>query len=981
MSSTPSVLYHAGQTLDGFIVRRAEPVAEFRSVAYELEHPQSGARVLHLHNEDGENLFSVTFTTPPPDDSGVPHILEHAVLGGSQKYAVKDPFFEMIKCSMATFINAMTGTDHTVYPVASNVKRDFYNLADVYWDAVFHPTLSEATFQREGHHLELAAKGDLSSDLIIKGIVYNEMKGARSSPDTKVSDLIEKGLWPDTPYGRDSGGDPDFIPQLTYEQFKKFHETYYHPSNGYIFLYGDIPTSEHLAFLSPRLAKFQRRQIRADLPRQPRWSAPRRQTENYAVGPSDPVAAKTFINVNWLVGDGIDLADVMSLATLDLILLGNHAAPLRKALIDSHLGEDVSHAGLWVNGRESSFHIGLKGSEADRTEAVEKLIFQTLSKIAADGIAPEAVDAAFQQSAYRYLEIASLFPLHLMGRAVHLWMHEGDPLNALRAARELAALKQRYAEDRQLFSRLIRQRLLDNPHRLTLTVSPDRDLQSKKDAELAARMKSLKSSMSPAQLQAIAARQEELDALMSAPNTPESLASLPQLKVRDLPGKPRHISTRIEEESSITLLRNDVFANGVNYLNVSFDLSAIPAELLPYLPLYADCVTKMGAAGSDYTAIAHRIAAHTGGIAFGHPVHTRVDGSGGLRRGNFTMKFLDEKIEPAMSLLHDLIFDLDCTDAKRLSDVLTQIRSYHRTRPATDGLGIALRHAGRGFTPEGGLNEIWHGIPQTRLVERMASLDRSVIIDKLRAITQFLKRSGRPTASFTGSDGVWEKARAILTRWSAAISAPAAVERSAFQPWTKPPREGLAAPMNVAYCTTIFPAPPIWNPIASVLSVGNRLVSFEHVLEEVRFKGTAYGGGCSYNASNGTWEFHSYRDPWIHRTLDVYTATTDFVRRAEWSQADVDRAIIGTAKEFERPIRPGEATGMALWRHLSADTRDRREARHAAMLRATPQAIKQSLLEVFETGFGRSAVCVVSSRQKLEEANRQRPEAPLEIED
>jgi presequence protease len=975
------MIYSSGQQLDGFIVRRAEPVTEFRSTAYELEHPRSGARILHLHNDDGENLFSVTFTTPPPDDTGVPHILEHAVLGGSQKYAVKDPFFEMIKCSMATFINAMTGTDHTVYPVASNVKRDFYNLADVYWDAVFHPTLTEATFQREGHHLELVAKGDLSSDLIIKGIVYNEMKGARSSPEAKVSDLIEKGLWPDTPYGKDSGGDPEVIPQLTYPQFKRFHETFYHPSNGYIFLYGDIPTAEHLAFLGPRLAKFERRQIHADLPRQTRWSAPRRQAEKYPVGSSDPIAAKTFINVNWLVGDGTDLADVLALATLDLILLGNHAAPLRKALIDSHLGEDVAHAGLWINGCESSFHIGLKGSEPDRTDAVEQLIFQTLSKIADDGIAPDAADAAFQQSAYRYLEIATLFPLHLMGRAVHLWMHGGDPLNALRAARELAALKRRYAEDKKLFSRLIRDRLLNNPHRLTLTVSPDRELQAKKDAELTARMKALKSSMTQSQLQAVASRQEELEALLSAPNSPEDLAALPQLKVRDLPAKPRHIPTRVEEDGNITLLRNDVFANGVNYLNISFDLAALPAELIPYLPLYADCVTKMGAAGANYTAIARRLAAHTGGIGFGHPTHTRVDGSGGLQRGNFSIKFLDEKVEPAMSLLRDLMFDLDCTDETRLSDVLTQIRSYHRSRPAHDGLGIALRHAGRGFTPQGRINEIWHGLPQTRLVEQMAKLARSAIIEKLRAITAFLKRSGRLVASFTGSDQVWDKARALLVQWSETISAPSAAERASFQAWAKPPREGLAAPMNVAYCTTIFPAPPIWNANSPILSVGNRLVSFEHVLEEVRFKGTAYGGSCVYSSHNGTWEFYSYRDPWIHRTLDVYTAATDFVRRANWSQSDIDRAVIGTAKEFERPIRPGEATGTALWRYLCADTIERREARHAAMLRATPQTIKQSLLEVFEAGFPRAAVCVVSSRQKLEEANRQRPDAPLEIED
>ena len=261
----------------------------------------------------------------------MPHVLEHCVLGGSRKYAVKDPFFEMVKCSMATFINAMTGSDHTVYPVASNVKRDFFNLADVYWDAVFHPTLTETTFQREGHHLEFATKGDPSSDLILKGIVYNEMKGARSSPDGKVYDLIEKSLWPDTPYGKDSGGDPDHIPELTYADFKQYHATFYHPSNAYIFLYGDVPTAEHLKFLAPRLAEFSRKTGYASVPAQPRWRSPKSIAGRYAVGPSDPVDKKTYVNVNWIVGDGTDTADVLALSALERVLLGNQGAPLRKA--------------------------------------------------------------------------------------------------------------------------------------------------------------------------------------------------------------------------------------------------------------------------------------------------------------------------------------------------------------------------------------------------------------------------------------------------------------------------------------------------------------------------------------------------------------------------------------------------------------------------------------------------------------------------
>jgi Zn-dependent M16 (insulinase) family peptidase len=975
---TNDFLFSPGQQTDGFTVTRVETVPEFRCIAYELEHRGSGARILHLHNEDSENLFSITFPTPPPDDTGVPHIIEHSVLGGSRKYSVKDPFFEMIKCSMATFINAMTGSDYTVYPVASNVKRDFYNLADVYWDAVFHPTLSYTTFQREAHHLEFERKGDLGSDLRIKGIVYNEMKGARSGPESIVLDLIEKRLWPD---GKDSGGDPERIPDLTFEQFKKFHKTHYHPSCAYFFLYGDIPTSEHLKFIGPRLNEFTRRDAGAPISLQPAWKTPRVQTESYAAGPTDPVENKTYININWLVGDGVHLPDVLNWSALDLILLGHQAAPLRKALIDSHLGEDVLPAGLWVNGRQSSFHVGLKGTEAARREEFEKLVFATLKKVADEGVDRGAAEAAFQQLAYRNLEIASLFPLHLMSRAIHLWMHGADPLAALRTKHELEALKKRYDADPRMFSKLIEEKLLNNTHRLTMTVGPDRELQAKKDAELTEKLRALKASLSTSELEKIAADQETLEALLSAPNSPEAIAALPQLHVSDLPPVPKNIPTTVHKLPSLTLLRNDVFANGVNYLHVSFDLSNLPEPLWPYLPMYAQCVGKMGALGMDYTHIAKRIAAHTGGISFSHAALARSDGPGDLRRGTFSTKFLDEKAEAALEIFGGLILKLDCTDAPRLTDVLSQIRSHHRTRPATEGLSLALRRAESRMNRSAFLNELWHGVPQTRLIERLAAAaNRDELIEKLTEIGKYFHRAGKPTASFTGSDTAWEYVQRYLGKWMEKISPQGGPTALSFE--REPGRsEGLAAPMNVAYCAMVLPAPRVYDPVAPLLAVGARLVSYNHILEEVRFKGTAYGGGCSYSANSGALEFYSYRDPWIWRTLDAYRSSLDYVNKAEWPQAEVERAIIGTAKEFERPIRPGDATGSALWRYLTGDTDDLRKKRHAAMLQATPATVRRAVLDVFEAGFPQASVCVVSSRQKLDEANQQRPNEPLVVEE
>ena len=964
--------------IDGFLVSRVTPLPNLRSTAYELEHQSTGARILHLQNEDAENLFSVTFPTPPPDDTGVPHILEHSVLAGSAKYRVKDPFFEMVKCSMATFINAMTAADHTVYPVASNVRQDFYNLADVYWDAVFHPLLTEKTFQREGHHLELSETGEL----LIKGIVYNEMKGARSSPEARVHDLIEKNLWPDTPYGKDSGGDPDHIPQLTWQGLRNFHRSFYHPSNAFIFLYGDIPTRQHLEFLKPRLASFAHADVSAVLPHQPRWSTPRVLNGVYPVAPTDATAGKTFIVLNWLVGSATDVPELFAFSALERILLGNQAAPLRKAIIDSKLGEDLSHSGYGADGVDASFHIGIRGAEPQRADAFVQLVVDTLQSIADKGVPLERFDAAIQQLAYHYLEITPNFPLRLMGAATGLWRHGLDPLLLLRPQEHIQNLRHDFARNPQLFGRLIRERFLNNPHRLLLVVQPDPAVQARLDAQFTQKMRALKASMSSQQLHQVEENQKELNALLDAPNSPQDLASLPQLQVRDLPPQPRNIPTSVQPlPGGGVLLNNDVFANGVNYLQVSFDLSGLPAELYPYLPLFGDCVHKMGAAGQDYTAIAQRVAAFTGGVGFSAGITTAVDDPAKIvRRAIFSTKFLDDNAAPALDLLRDLIFELDPSDGARLKDVLLQERAHQRTRAAHDGMGLALRQAARGLNAEAHLQHITGGLPQIELFEKIATADVDPLIEQLVAMRRFLLRRAGLTASFTGGTRAAAMVGDRLAQWAAAMGDKPLVDVPIeFVPWTIPPREGLAAPMNVAYCTMVMPAPHISHPDAALLAVGGRLLSLGYVLEEVRFKGTAYGGGCGYNGTSQQWTFHSYRDPWINRTLDVYVGASQFIRRADWTQADVDRSIIGTAKEAERPIRPSWANSTALWRYLNDDTPERRRARHTAILSATLAEIRRALIDQFEQHAAQAAVCVVSSREKLEEANQQRPNAPLTL--
>jgi len=996
---TPEVALHPGQQLHGFDVKAVTPIDELRAVTIELAHQQSGARLLHLYTNDTENLFSINFPTPPADDTGVPHILEHAVLAGSQKYPVKEPFFEMLKMSMATFINAMTGSDHTYYPVASNVKKDLFNLAEVYFDAVFHPLLTEETFKREGHHLAPVNPENPTGDVKITGIVYNEMKGVFSDPESRLYRSMTSRLLPDTLYARESGGDPDAIPDLTYAQLKAFHETYYHPSNGYFFLYGDIPTSDYLAFLADKLDKIPKNEASAGLrplppevTHQPKWKSPQTVADTYPVGADEPLTEKTYLMLSWLIGDATDPEDVALCRILSLILLGNEAAPLRKAIIDSKLGADLIYSGASSVGPAGTFYVGLKGSEAEHVDAFTQLVTGTLTQIAdtepaspIGALSKRAVEAAFQQATYHYQEVSPMFPLRMLYRVIEAWLYEKDAHTFLKMGESLSAIRQRWQENPAIFNALIRERLLDNPHRLTSVLSPDANMQAKLDAALEARTKGIRAQLTGEQMRQIAADAAELERLNGQPNSPEALAKLPQLQVSELPEKPRHIPTVVEKVGGRALLRSDVFANGVNYLVLDFNLKGLPAHLWPYIPRYTDAVSKLGAADMNYGQMAQRASAVTGGIgcAPGFGTHA-LDANRSLQSMRFQLKALDGKMEEALDVLHDLVFSVNPRDTERLRDVLVQSVAEYRTEMIHDGSNTAIHHAARGLSSQAHLAEIVFGLPQLRGSETLlSSFDElsAALICHIEQIRDFLLNRGRLTGSFTGSDRAFETTRARLGEWLNAMrNAPITAEPIAFQPFDTPPREGLAGPIQIAHCAHVMPAPHYSHPDSTLLSIGAHILRLDYIMSEIRFKGNAYGAWFTYSPFDANLYQASYRDPHVARTLNVFAQTVDYVKQVEWTQTDIDRAIIATAKNAEKPIRPSQAASGALSQHLNGQTREMREERYAQLRRATPAEVKRALLQLLEENRDKAAVCVVSSREKLEAANRELAE-PLVIEE
>ena len=974
-----------GQQLEGFEVKAITPLKQQQMVAYQLEHLKTGAKVLHLYSEDTENLFSISFPTPPPNSTGVPHILEHSVLAGSQKYPVREPFFEMLKMSPATFINAMTGPDCTYYPVSSKVQQDLFNLAEVYFDAVFHPLLTENTFKREGHHLAPADPENPQGKLKFTGVVYNEMNGALSDPEQRLDSIANRSLFPDNIYGLEYGGDPKDIPELTYQDFREFHANYYHPSNAYFVFYGNVPTAEYVKFLAEKLEVFERREPNINIHPQSRWSDPRLQEDSYPIGAAEETEAKTYIMMKWLVGDSTNPEEWVALDILSRVLLGNEAAPLKKAIVESQIGQDLLRSGVDSVGKEATFNLAIQGSEADRSEAFTQLIINTLETLADNEIESSVIEAAFQQATYQHQEIARMYPLRMLFRVMQTWIYGADPLTFLHIGDRLAECKQRYAEDPKYFNNLIREKLLNNNHRLTLVLKPDQQWQSNYDQAVVSQVEQVRSQLSPEQLERIASEAEELELESGTPNAPEAVAKLPQLQIGDLPEKPEHIQTDVEElESGATLLRNHVLTNGVNYLQLDFSLRGLPEELWLYVPTYIDALQKLGAGEMNYEQIARRIASYTGGISFRCQLETYAQDAYrpvyGIR---VSLKTLDEQIEPALELLREIIFAVNPRDTARLRDVTNQSHAQCSSDMVYNGIYTAMLRASAGMTKEGKISEIVNGLPQLDLLNKAcARFDEhgANLMAQVETIRDYV--ANQPlTASFTGSDNAYAMVQKTLSEWgSQQQQVPGDIFGSRFEPIYNV-REGLAGPVQVAYCVQTMPAPHFSHEKSPLLKLGAHLLGLGYLFSEIRLKGNAYGAGCSYSSLGKVISLYSYRDPHVSRTLDVFAGLINYLKDVNWTQTDVDRAIIATTQNDSPVLRPEVVTSLALERHLTAQTAEVREARYERSLKATVADVKQTLVDVFTTGMEKSSICVMSSREKLEEANAHMEATPLKISD
>lgn len=960
-------------TTFGFELVEERDIPELNTHAKLYRHAKTGAELLSLQNDDENKVFGITFRTPPSDSTGVAHILEHSVLCGSRKYPVKEPFVELIKGSLQTFVNAMTYPDKTCYPVASQNVQDFYNLIDVYLDAVFFPRLTPAVLQQEGWHYELdAPDGPLS----YKGVVYNEMKGVYSSPDSVLGEQSQQVLFPDNTYGVDSGGNPRNILDLTFEQFTDFHTRYYHPSNSRIFFYGDDDPTERLKLLDAYLSEFERADVDSAVALQPRFDEPRRLARTYA-GTQDDGEKKAMLTLNWMLDEVDDIETDLGLGILSYILIGTSASPLRKALIDSGLGEDLTGGGLNDSLRQMTFSVGLKGIDSYDADAVEALILQTFTQLAQGGIDRETVEAAMNTVEFSLRENnTGSFPrgIALMLRALNTWLYDRDPFAALAFEAPLAALKERLAGGERYFEGLLARYFLNNPHRATLVLTPDAE-QARRDVDAEqARLDAARATMDSDTLAELSAQTHALRKAQETPDSPESLATIPSLTLADLERKNKNIPITVLEEPQAKVLYHDLFTNGVIYVDVGLNLHLLPADLLPYVTLFGRALLEMGTDTEDFVQLSQRIGRTSGGLWTQH-LSAVVRGSQQAAVWMFLRaKAMPEKADDVLAIVRDVLLHVRLDNQERFRQIVLEEKASQEARLIPGGHSVVNTRLRANFNEADWASEQIGGISYLFFLRQLAQAvdaDWPGVQAALEQIRLTLVNRSAMLCNVTTDAEHWAHFSPQLHSFLAGLpSTPAVAER--WAPAQGARFEGLAIPAQVNYVGKGADLYKLGYKPSGAASVIAKYLRTTWLWEKVRVQGGAYGGFSIFDQRSGGFTFLSYRDPNLAATLDVYDQTSTFLRELKLTQSELERSIIGTIGDVDSYQLPDAKGYTSMVRYLVGDTDEIRQRIREEILATTAEdfvALADALDQVADRGL----VVVLGSQNALEAANAARP--------
>ncbi len=956
-----------------FDLVRDETIPEIASNVRLYRHKKTGAEVMSYLNDDENKVFGITFKTPPEDSTGVAHILEHSVLCGSRKYPVKKPFVELIKSSMNTFLNAMTFPDKTAYPVASQNLQDFYNLVDVYLDAVFFPLISEDTFRQEGWHYE--ADGT-QMPLAYKGVVFNEMKGAYSSPAALLGKVSQLSLYPDNAYGVNSGGDPKAIPDLTYDYFKNFHRRFYHPSNAKIVFYGDDPEGRRLEMLDEYLSQFDAAPIDASVKLQPRFHEPRHIESTYAATEAEPGKKTGMVTINWMLDEIEDPETVLALNVLEHVLVGTAAAPLRKALTDSGLGEGLTGSGLADDLRQPYFTVGLKGIDEGDGGKVESLVLDTLRKLAADGIDPLTIEASMNSFEFALRENnTGSFPrgMALMFRTMKNWLHGGDPFESLTYETPLTSLKAKLTAGEPVFEQLIDRHLNSNTHRVTVLLKADTTLAEREVAEERARLDDVAAHLDEAQREDVVEITAKLKALQEAADPPEALAKIPTLGLKDLDRTNKPIPIERETLAGARLYTHALPTNGVIYLDMAFDLRRVPSELLPYLSLFSRALFQTGTAKEDFVSLTQRIGRSTGGVGASRSISMMRDTTSVAAWLFIRGKVVPDKADELLSIITDVLTTANLDNRERIKQMAMEEKAGFESGIAGRGNGLVAGRLGASLNPASWANEQSGGVNYLFFLRQLLKdIDSSDGWLKIKAafyaLRDVLIDRNSMVLNVTTDTGLLNAFRPKLETFTAGLPA----SEIKLRDWSVAPalNEGLTFPGQVNYVAKGANLYKLGYVHTGATAVAQRHLNTTYLWDKVRVQGGAYGGSSGFDPFSGGFAFTSYRDPNLLETLAAYDGAADFLRQGIGDQ-DLVRSIIGAIGSIDTYRLPDAKGFTSLMWELTGNTDENRQRRRDEILGATSADVKrfaEVLAEVAKSG----QVVVLGSEAAIKTANAER---------
>lgn len=945
-------------------------VEDVQSDGFILRHKKSGARIAILSNNDDNKVFYIGFRTPPEDETGVPHIIEHTTLCGSKKFPVKDPFIELAKGSLNTFLNAMTYPDKTVYPVASCNDQDFKNLMDVYLDAVFNPNITkyEEIFKQEGWHYELTGKDD---ELKINGVVYNEMKGAYSSPDEVLSSQIYRSLFPDNTYSKDSGGNPEYIPKLTYEAYLDFYHKYYHPSNSYIYLYGDMDVVERLEWLDKEyLSLYDYKKVNSEINKQPAFDKIKNVEAQYSITMDDSQENKTYLSYNRVVGDTLDEMLYQAFDVLDYALVSSPGAPVKQALIDAGIGDDV-YGSYDAGILQPVFSFVAKNANASQADEFESIIENTLKEVVKTGINKEALLAGINSSEFKFREADfGQFPKGLLFglNCLDSWLFDDmKPFIHLECLGTFAKLRK--AVDTDYFEKLIQEYLLDNTHGSSVTVKPKRGLGNEREEALAKELSDYKASLSDEEIKKLIEDTEHLKKYQEEPSSDEDLRKLPMLTRADMKKNAMPFSNIEDELLDVKVVRHDIESNGIDYISFLFDAGDFAQSELGYLGFFTNALGLVSTEKYSYTDLANATNIYTGGISTGTASHPDIKD-----RNNFVFKFevklkvLEKNLDKALELMEQMLLTADFTDTKRLGELVAQIKARLQANLSSSGHLVAAMRSMSSFSRYALYQDELKGIAFYRSIchiEKELSESPKSVSDKLAAIAKKLFARNRMLISFTGNNEAYGNAKPSLEKVIAGFDKMSAIGNQAEVHFNTA-KEAFIDASQIQYVAKTGDFICEGYEYTGALRLLRIILSYDYLWINVRVKGGAYGCMNTFLRSGESY-FVSYRDPNLSDTLDVYDKIPEYIKSFSPDEMDMTKYIIGTFSALDTPMNPEAKGSRSLSAYLEGITYEQIQKERNEILNAQPEDIRR-LADLVEAVLKKDSICVIGNENMIKES-------------